>query len=301
MPELPDVTVYVERLHAFIVGKTLHRVRLTSPFILRSVDPPISAAAGKQVVGIARLGKRIVIELENELFLVIHLMIAGRLRWRKPGAKPPGKAGLAAFDFEDGTLVFTEAASKKRASLFVAAGRDALAAHDPGGIDVYESTNEQFAAAVTATNHTLKRALTNPRMLSGVGNAYSDEILHRARLSPLQRTRNLAASELAHLHEVTKTVLTEWTVAMRGEVGDGFPDKVTAFREGMAVHGRYGQPCPVCDSPVQRIVYASTEVNYCATCQTGGKLLADRAFSRLLKEDWPRTLEEWEDAKASRT
>jgi formamidopyrimidine-DNA glycosylase len=295
VPELPDVTIYIERLHALLTGVTLERIRIASPFVLRSVDPPPSSVEGKPVTGFRRLGKRIVFEFEDELFLIIHLMIAGRLRWRDRGAALPKKNGLVAFDFETGTLLFTEAAGKKRASLHLARGLDALTAHDRGGIDVLSSTVEDFRHALTRENHTLKRALTDPRLLSGIGNAYSDEILHAARLSPLQLTRNLQDEEIARLHEHTLDTLERWIAQTREEVGDAFPEKVTAFQKDMAVHGRYGQPCPVCGSPVQRIVYAANEVNYCAGCQTNGKLLADRAFSRLLKGDWPRTVEEWEE------
>ncbi len=295
MPELPDVTVYVERLQDLVVGTTLERVRLASPFVLRSVDPPISAAEERQVMDVMRMGKRIVLCLEAELFLVIHLMIAGRLRWRGAGKAVPKKLGLAAFDFENGTLLFTEAGSKKRASLHVAAGRDALAQHDRGGLEVLDASLEQFQEALRRENHTLKRALTDPRLFSGIGNAYSDEILHAARLSPLQLTRNLGDDEVGRLYRQTGAVMQTWIDRLRVEVGSGFPEKVTAFRDGMAVHGRFGEPCPACGSRVQRIVYARTEVNYCARCQTDGRLLADRALSRLLKGDWPKTVDEWED------
>ncbi len=295
MPELPDVTVYVERLQDLVVGTTLERVRLASPFVLRSVDPPISAAEERQVMDVMRMGKRIVLCLEAELFLVIHLMIAGRLRWRGAGKAVPKKLGLAAFDFENGTLLLTEAGSKKRASLHVAAGRDALAQHDRGGLEVLDASLEQFQEALRRENHTLKRALTDPRLFSGIGNAYSDEILHAARLSPLQLTRNLDDDEVERLYRQTGAVMQTWIDRLRVEVGSGFPEKVTAFRDGMAVHGRFGEPCPACGSRVQRIVYARTEVNYCARCQTEGRLLADRALSRLLKGDWPKTVDEWED------
>ncbi len=295
MPELPDVTVYVERLQDLVVGTTLERVRLASPFVLRSVDPPISAAEERQVMDVMRMGKRIVLCLEAELFLVIHLMIAGRLRWRGAGKAVPKKLGLAAFDFENGTLLLTEAGSKKRASLHVAAGRDALAQHDRGGLEVLDASLEQFQEALRRENHTLKRALTDPRLFSGIGNAYSDEILHAARLSPLQLTRNLGDDEVGRLYRQTGAVMQTWIDRLRVEVGSGFPEKVTAFRDGMAVHGRFGEPCPACGSRVQRIVYARTEVNYCARCQTEGRLLADRALSRLLKGDWPKTVDEWED------
>jgi formamidopyrimidine-DNA glycosylase len=297
MPELPDVTVYVERLQALAGGRVLERVRLASPFLLRSVEPPLAEVHGKRVVEVRRIGKRIAIGLENELWLVIHLMIAGRLRWKKAGAKPPGRVGLAAFDFADGTLVFTEASKKKRASLHVVRGEAALAGFDRGGLEVLGASAEAFAAALTRENHTLKRALTDPRILSGIGNAYSDEILHRARMSPFKQTRSLAAEEIEGLRQASVAVLAEWTDRLRAAVGDGFPDKVTAFHEEMAVHGKYRQPCPDCGAPVQRIRYADNEANYCARCQTGGRVLADRALSRLLKDNWPRTLEELEQLR----
>lgn len=295
MPELPDVVVYLDALQARIEGRVLEGVRLASPFLLRSVDPPLSACTGRRVVGLRRLGKRIVICLDGDLFLVIHLMVAGRLRWKKPGTKVPGKLGLAAFDFESGTLLLTEAGSKKRASLHVVAGEPALAAHDRGGLEVFEADLPDFAEALRSETHTLKRSLTDPRLLSGIGNAYSDEILHRARLSPFKLTDALTDDEIERLFDASRAVLIEWTRRLRDEAGDGFPEKVTAFRKEMAVHGRHREPCPVCGSPVQRIVYSSNETNYCATCQTGGKLLADRALSRLLRKDWPRTLEELEE------
>ncbi len=300
MPEYPDVTVYVERLDALCTGRVLERVRLGSPFLLRTVDPPLSEAHGKRVVGFERIGKRIVFALDDELFLVIHLMIAGRLRWRKAGAVLPRGNGLAAFDFADGTIVFTEASKKKRASLHVVRGRAALADFDRGGLELIGSTADAFAAAMTRENHTLKRALTDPRILSGIGNAYSDEILHRARMSPFKQTSQLSAGEMATLHRACIDVLEEWAARLRAEVGDGFPDKVTAFRDEMAVHGKYRQPCPVCGKPVQRIVYAENEANYCAECQTGGRVLADRSLSRLLKQNWPRTLEELEERRPTR-
>lgn len=295
MPELPDVVVYLEALQARIEGRVLEGVRLGSPFVLRSVAPPLSACSGRRVVGLRRLGKRIVIALDGDLFLVIHLMVAGRLRWKKSQAKIPGKLGLAAFDFESGTLLLTEAGSRKRASLHVAAGEEALGAHDRGGLEVLDADVPAFAEVLRRETHTLKRTLTDPRLLSGIGNAYSDEVLHRARLSPFKLTDTLTEEDVGRLFEATRDVLTEWTSRLRNETGEGFPDKVTAFRPQMAVHGRYREPCPVCDSPVQRIVYSSNETNYCATCQTGGKLLADRALSRLLKKDWPRTIEELEE------
>ena len=294
MPELPDVTVYVECLEARCRGRPLERVRIVGPSLLRSVDPPIAAAEGREVRGLRRLGKRIVFALEDELFLVLHLMISGRLRWRERGARPSRKIGLAAFDFPDGSLLLTEASTKKRATLHLVRGEEALAEHDPGGLEVLESDLETFSARLLAENRTLKRALTDPSILSGIGNAYSDEILHRARLSPVKLTGRLDAEEIARLHAATRETLLEWTERLRAEVGDGFPDKVTAFRPEMAVHGRYREPCPACGAPVQRIVYASNETNYCAPCQTGGSLLADRALSRLLKKDWPRSLEELE-------
>src|SRR5262249_35751597 len=292
MPELPDVTVYVEALAARVAGEPLERVRLVSPLLLRTFEPKLSEAEGKRVLGVERLGKRIVLALEGDLFLSIHLMIAGRLRWKERGAAVPKKVGLAAFDFPKGTLVFTEASPKKRAKLHVLRGRAGLESLDAGGIDVLGSTKERFTRALTLENHTLKRALTDPRLFSGIGNAYSDEILHRARLSPVTLTSRLRDEEIARLHEATLATLKEWIERTRREVGDGFPDKVTAFREGMAVHGRAGAPCPVCSTPVQRIAYADNETNYCPTCQTGGRLLADRALSRLLREDWPQNLEE---------
>ncbi len=300
MPELPDVTIYLECLAPRVLGQTLARVRLSSPFVLRSVDPPISAAAGKTVRELRRLGKRIVFGLDDDLFLVVHLMIAGRFRWRERGAKVPGKLGLAAFDFAGGTLLLTEASSKKRAAIYLVRGEEALRLHDPGGIEVLDASLEEFRGALLRENHTLKRALTDPRLLSGIGNAYSDEILHRARLSPVKLTRSLGDHELARLHEATRATLLDWTERLRRETGEGFPEKVTAFREGMAVHGRYRKPCPDCGSPVQRISYAENETNYCARCQTGGRLLADRSLSRLMKDDWPRTLEELEALRPSR-
>ena len=298
MPELPDITVYVESLEQRLAGQTLQRIRLASPFLLRSVDPPVSEAHGRAVTGVRRMGKRIVIALAGDLFLVIHLMVAGRFRWAASGAKIPAKPGLAAFDFPGGTLLLTEASTKKRASLHVVRGEPALAAHDPGGLEVLDCTFPAFRAALQRENRTLKRALTHPRLFSGIGNAYSDEILHRARLSPLTRTATLEDEEARRLFKAARAVLTEWTRRLRREARNGFPEHVTAFRPEMAVHGKYGQPCPVCGSPVQHIVYAENESNYCAVCQTGGRLLADRALSRLLREDWPRTLDEWEDLKA---
>jgi len=303
MPELPDVALYITALERRIVGRTLTRVRLFSPFLLRSFETPLSEAQGRQVLGLERLGKRIVLELEGELFLVIHLMIAGRFQWfepPKPDTKPGGKIALAAFDFEHGTLVLTEASKKKRASLHVVRGRDALRAHDPGGLDPLALDLESFRAALTRENHTVKRTLTDPRVLSGIGNAYSDEILHRARLSPLKWTTRLTDEELARLHQAMQDVLREWIERLAAQTGAAFPTKVTAFRPEMAVHGRYREPCPVCGSPVQRIVHAENESNYCARCQTDGKVLADRSLSRLLKGDWPSTLEEWEAIRRPR-
>ena len=300
MPELPDVVVYIRQLEPRILGQTLERIRLASPFVLRSVEPPLEAAAGRTVTGLRRLGKRIVIELAGELFLVLHLMIAGRLHWKRAGARPPGKIGLAAFDFPTGTLLLTEASTKKRASLHLVRGEEALLDFDRGGLEVLDADLASFRAALGRESHTLKRALTDPRLLSGIGNAYSDEILHRARLSPLKLTRQLTEEENARLFRAVRETLVEWTERLQKAVGEGFPEKVTAFRDGMAVHGRYRQPCPACGSPVQRIVYAANECNYCATCQTGGKLLADRSLSRLMHGDWPRTLEELEERKAGR-
>jgi formamidopyrimidine-DNA glycosylase len=294
MPELPDIVVYIEHLEKRLTGQPLERARILNPFVLRSVLPPITAAEGNAVTGLRRLGKRIVIALEGDLYLVLHLMIAGRLRWSEKDAKLPGRISLAALEFPNGTLVFTEAGTKRRASLHLVAGEKALAAIDPGGLEVLEGNLEQFAARLRKENHTLKRALTNPRLFSGIGNAYSDEILHRARLSPIALAASLSDSDLKRLYDATRAILDEWTERLRKEASTGFPEKVTAFREGMAVHGRYGKPCPVCGSPVQRIVYAENETNYCARCQTGGKLLADRALSRLLKKSWPRSIDEIE-------
>jgi formamidopyrimidine-DNA glycosylase len=300
MPELPDLTVYIEALERRILGQPLQGVRLGSPFVLRSVEPPLAAFGGRVVRGLSRLGKRIVIAFDGELYLVIHLMIAGRLHWRAAGAPLARKIGLAAFDFAEGTLVLTEVASKKRASIHAVRGAAALAGHDPGGMDVFDATFEVFRAALVLENHTLKRTLTDPRLFSGVGNAYSDEILHRARLSPIRMTRSLDDPEIERLLAATRATLTEWIERLRQQTGDGFPEKVTAFRPEMAVHGRFGKPCPVCGAPVQRIVHAENETNYCARCQTDGRLLADRALSRLLKADWPRTLEEMEERRANR-
>ena len=294
MPELPDVVVYLERLRALLGDARLVRVRVANPFVLRTVEPPLAAVEGKKVQGFERIGKRIVVCLEDELSLVVHLMIAGRLRWRKVDAAIPKSNGLAAFDFDAGTLLLTEAGRKRRASLHVVRGRDALAEFDRGGIDVSSASLARFREALLQENHTLKRALTDQRVLSGIGNAYSDEILLRAKLSPFKQTQSLDNQEIAALFAATRDTVEEWTARLRAEVGDGFPEKVTAFRDGMAVHGRFGKPCPVCGAPVQRIVYATNESNYCARCQTGGKLLADRALSRLLKKNWPRKLEDME-------
>ena len=287
MPELPDVTVYIENLERLVKGRRLLAVRLFNPFLLRTAVPPIQDVSGKSILGISRIGKRIVLSLEGELHLVIHLMIAGRLHW--PGKKT--RNTLALFEFDNGTLSFTEAGSKRRASLHLVKGQDALNAMDPGGLDVFAVNGREFGARLKKENHTLKRALTDPRLFSRIGNAYSDEILHRAKLSPVALTKNLSEEDEQRLFEATRTVLREWTARLRGE---GFPEKVTAFREGMAVHGKYGEPCPVCGAPVQRIVYAENETNYCARCQTGGKILADRALSRLLKSSWPRNIDELE-------
>jgi formamidopyrimidine-DNA glycosylase len=292
MPELPDVTVYVQALRRHVQGAPLQAVRLANPFVLRSVIPPIEASHGKRVTEVRRLGKRIVLGLEDQLFVVIHLMIAGRLRWRDPGAKLPGKLAHAAFDFPAGTLLLTEAGTKKRASIRLVQGEAALAEQDPGGLEVLEAGLDAFRAALARESHTLKRSLTDPHLFSGIGNAYSDEILHRAKLSPVKQTRFLSEDEIARLYRACRETLTEWTERLSAEVGDGFPETVTAFRPEMAVHGKYRQPCPACGAPVQRIVYAENEVNYCAGCQTEGRLLADRALSRLLKEDWPRSLDE---------
>jgi formamidopyrimidine-DNA glycosylase len=300
VPELPDVTVYVEALRERITGARLDRVRLATPFVLRSVDPPLAEVVGQEVRSVRRLGKRIVIALADERFVVIHLMIAGRLHWKPAGARVPGKIGVAALDFSTGTLLMTEAGTKKRAAIHLVRGERALAEHDPGGLEIFDVDLAAFREALAAESHTLKRALTDPHVVSGIGNAYGDEILHRARLSPVKLTRHLTDVELARLFDAARTTLADWVERLRRDAGDGFPEGVTAFREGMAVHGRYGKPCPDCGSPVQRIVHAENETNYCPTCQTGGRLLADRALSRLLKADWPRTLEEMEQHVARR-
>lgn len=299
MPEYPDIIVYIDCLRPRVEGQVLQRVRLASPFLLRSVKPPIEEAEGKRVVGLRRLGKRIVFVLEADLFLVLHLMIAGRLHWKEPGAKLPGKVGLAAFDFARGTLTLTEAGTRKRAALHLVHGESALAAHNPGGLEVLDADLDAFRTALVSENHTLKRALTDPHLFSGIGNAYSDEILHAARLSPLALTQKLMDAEVARLFDAVRDTLLGWADRLHLQAGSGFPEKVTAFRAGMAVHGRHGKPCPECGTPVQRIVYAENETNYCPRCQTGGKVLADRSLSRLLKDDWPRTIEELESLRAN--
>ena len=310
MPELPDIELYLHALRSRIAGHTLEKIRLASPFLVRSFDPPIDQANGRKVVALRRLGKRLVWQLEGDLFLIIHLMIAGRFKWaadpraaegaEKPKSKIPGKVGLAAFDFDNGTLLLTEAGSQRRASLYLVKGEAEVESHDPGGLEVLTSSVEEFGAALTSENHTLKRALTDPHLLSGIGNAYSDEILHAAKMSPMLLTSKLTPAQIESLHAHVIGVLTKWRDELIAETGEKFPEKVTAFREGMAAHGRYGKPCPVCGTPIQRIQYATNEANYCPTCQTGGKLLADRGLSRLLKDDWPRSLEELEQRKANR-
>ena len=296
MPELPDITIYLEALAQRIVGQPLERARITSPSLLRTVDPPLAAAEGRKVVGLRRIGKRIVWEMEGGIFLVFHLMIAGRFKWRPQGTSPPARVGLASFDFPTGTLLLTEASPKHRASLHVVEGEAGLAAHDPGGLDVLAADLDAFRSRLQSESHTLKRALTDPHLFDGIGNWLSDEILHAAKLSLFQLTGKLTEEEIARLYEATQKTTRFWIEKLRAETGGGtkFPEKVSAFKEGMAVHGRYKQPCPVCGSPVQRIRYADNEANYCATCQTGGRVLADRSLSRLLKADWPRSLEEWE-------
>ena len=295
MPELPDIVVYLEAMERYIGGQVLEKARVSSISLLRTYDPPIHHVEGKEITGFRRMGKRIVWELEDDLFMVFHLMVSGRFHWKKKGIAVPKKVGHAGFDFGDGTLMLTEQSSKKRASLYVHRGEDALVEHERGGAEPLDIDHDTFAETLTRENRTMKRALTDPRIFSGIGNAYSDEILLRAKVSPVKRTSQLTDEEITRLYEATQSSLLDWTEAMRQEVGDGFPEKVTAFRKDMAVHDKYGEPCPVCGSPVQRIVYASNETNYCATCQTGGKLLADRSLSRLLKDDWPSTIEELEE------
>ncbi len=298
MPELPDITVYIEALEERVLGQKLERIRLASPFLLRTAVPPIKAAEGRAVTEIRRLGKRIAFGLEGDLWLVLHLMIAGRLHWKEAGAPLKGRVALAAFDFAEGTLTLTEAGSKKRASLHLLEGAVALADHDPGGLDVLQADAASFAAALTARSHTLKRALTDPRIFSGIGNAYSDEILHRARLSPVAMTQKLTPEETERLYHATRDCLIDWTAQLRAEAEGRFPEKVTAFRKGMAVHGRYGAPCPACGTKVQRIRHADNETNYCPRCQTGGRLLADRGLSALLKKDWPKSIDELEQLRS---
>ena len=300
MPELPDITIYIEALEPRVVGQQLERVRIGNPFIVRTPEPPISAVEGQQVTGVRRLGKRVVFEFPDDLFMIIHLMIAGRLRWRERGAAVPNKVGLAAFDFAAGTVIFTEQGARRQASIHLVRGEEGLAAHDPGGLEVLEADLPGFAERLLAENHTLKRALTDPHIFSGIGNAYSDEILHRARMSPMKLTSSLRDEEVRRLHEATQHTLREWIDRLRAQAKGEFPEKVTAFHKEMAVHGKYGQPCPVCGSPVQRIVYARNEANYCAKCQTEGRLLSDRALSRLLRDDWPKTLEDLEKRKQKR-
>jgi len=297
VPELPDIEVYLSALRPRILGQPLEQVRLGSPFLLRTVEPPLASFTGRRIEDLRRLGKRIVFAFEGERFMVLHLMITGRLHWKPHGAKMPGKIGLAAFDFPNGTLTLTEASAKKRASLHLVVGEEALAAFDPGGLEVLTADLDGFRAALVKESHTLKRTLTDPHLLAGIGNSYSDEILHRAKLSPFQLTRNLTSEETETLFQASREILTEWTDRLRAETGDGFPEKVTAFHPAMAVHGKFGLPCPVCGTPVQRLVYADSEANYCPTCQTEGRLLADRALSQLLKGDWPKTLEELEARK----
>jgi formamidopyrimidine-DNA glycosylase len=297
MPELPDIIIYIEALDARLLNQPLEKVRLVSPFLLRSFDPPIRATEGKKVLGFHRIGKRIVFELEDDLFLVFHLMITGRFHWKKRGAAVPRKYGHAAFDFPSGTLLLTEMGAKKRASLHLVRGREGLVEHDPQGLELFDCDLTAFREVLTRENHTLKRTLTDPHVFSGIGNAYSDEILHRAKLSPVQQTKQLSDVEIERLYQATKECLSEWIERLRKDTGKNFPERVTAFRDDMAVHGKYRKPCPVCGAPVQRIVYAKNETNYCAKCQTGGKLLADRSLSRLLRADWPRTLEEMEEGR----
>jgi formamidopyrimidine-DNA glycosylase len=300
MPELPDVTVYLEALAGRVLHEPIQKIRIGSPFVVRSFDPPINEAEGRKILALRRLGKRIVFTLEDELFLIVHLMIAGRLHWKPRGAKIARKYGQAAFDLPTGTLLLTEAGTKKRASIYLVRGEAALQEHDPGGLEVLDASLERFREALTRENHTLKRSLTDPSLFSGIGNAYSDEILHRARLSPVRLTQRMSDDEVERLYHAARQSLTEWIDRLRAERGSGFPEKVTAFRPDMAVHGKYRKPCPVCGSPVQRIVHAENETNYCAECQTGGRLLADRSLSRLLKADWPQSLDEWEEMRKAR-
>jgi formamidopyrimidine-DNA glycosylase len=300
MPELPDITVYIEALKPRILGRRLERARLANPFLLRSVETPIAEIEGRTATDLRRMGKRIVFGFDNELYLVLHLMIAGRLRWKEPETAIPRRLGLAAFDFSSGSLLLTEGGTKRRAALHVVKGEEGLARFDRGGVEVLEAELPRFREALRRESHTLKRALTDPRLLSGIGNAYSDEILHRARLSPLKRTSKLDDDEMERLYNAARDTLSEWTERLMGETGDGFPENVTAFRDGMATHGRFGKPCPVCTAPIQRILYAENECNYCPRCQTQGRILADRSLSRLLKKDWPRTLEELEERFPSR-
>jgi len=297
MPELPDITIYIDALESRLLNQPLEKIRLGNPFLLRTFEPPIRAAEGKKIVGFERIGKRIIFELEDELFLVFHLMITGRFHWKKRGIAVPRKYGHAAFDFPMVTLLLTEMGTKKRASLHLVHGRETLREHDPGGLEIFDADLASFKAALTRENHTLKRTLTDPHVLSGIGNAYSDEILHRAKLSPAKQTKLLSDDEIERLFHATRDCIAEWIERLRKNTGKEFPERVTAFRDDMAVHGKYRKPCPVCGAPVQRIVYAENETNYCAKCQTGGKLLADRSLSRLLKDDWPRTLEEMEEGK----
>lgn len=301
MPELPDISAYIEALSARALHARLERVRIANPFVVRTISPEPAALAGRTLVSLSRVGKRIVFGFDGELFAVVHLMIAGRFRWRPPGTPLPGRGALAAFDFSSGTLLLTEAGARRQASIHIISGRDALRDLDPGGMEILETTRDAFAARLTRENHTLKRALTDPRIFSGVGNAYSDEILHAARLSPMKLTSSLTDAEIDALYDAALSVLSLWIERLGEEARRAFPEKVTAFREGMAVHGRYGQPCPVCGSPVQRIVYARNEANYCSRCQTGGRLLSDRALSRLMKDDWPKTLDELEAKRERHT
>lgn len=294
MPELPDITVYQEALERRVIGQTLQQIRIASPFLLRTVEPPIESLIDRRAIAVKRLGKRLAVGFDNDNWFVIHLMIAGRLHWKPVGSKLPGKLGLAAFDFSSGTLILTEAGSKRRASLHLVHGKQNMLNMDPGGIDILTATLKEFTAVLTRENHTIKRSLTDPHLFSGIGNAYSDEILHTARLSPIKQTQKLTPEEIRRLHGATRKTMKQWIERLREEAGDEFPEGVTAFRAEMAVHGRFGQPCPVCGSPVQRIRYADNETNYCARCQTEGVVLADRSLSRLLKQDWPRSIDEWE-------